>query len=151
MQTGKVIQIRSLATKPAEVKREIHEFLDKKHVLYRRMERWLRLQQFVYGLPADDYAYAIHASDRAGLSTCRSLVRVGWFTWYGVGHAMDRHQALASALLETSEAVSANPYRVFLFSATRWAQRVWRRVSERRWVPMPSAVPAQAKNEVLAG
>jgi hypothetical protein len=99
-------------------------FLDKKNLLYHRMERWVHLQQFVYGL-GDDFSYSVYASENGGICTCRTLVRIGDMSWFGEGSAADRQQALAQALIATSEAISANSYRVFCFSVSKWLTDFW--------------------------
>lgn len=102
-------------------------FIDKKHLLYRRMERWVRLQQFVYGLPGE-FSYSVHSTEEGGVATCRTLVNVGWMSWYGVGRAPDPQQALALALLETSDAITASAHKVFFYSVAKWLKRGWRRI-----------------------
>ncbi|MGE3262417.1 MAG: hypothetical protein AB7K68_11610 [Bacteriovoracia bacterium] len=125
-------------------------FLDKKHLLYRRMERWVRLQQFVYGLP-DDFSYSVHATENSGVVTCRTLVRVGWMSWYGVGKAADRQQALSVALLETSEAISANAYKVFFYSLSKWLGARWRFTKLPARSNLPKLMKNARENELLAG
>jgi hypothetical protein len=97
-------------------------FHDKRHLLHKRMERWIRLQQFVYGLP-DDYSYAIRATDHNGESECRALIRVGWMSWYASARGSDRQHALALSLLETSEAICRSPYKVFMHLLRRSFRR----------------------------
>ncbi|MGZ3694038.1 MAG: hypothetical protein ACXWQO_07545 [Bdellovibrionota bacterium] len=99
-------------------------YLDEKQMLFRRMERWVRLQQFVYGL-SDDFCYSVFASKDSGISTCRTLVRVGEMSWYGEGRAADQEQALSLALVATSEAISASSYKVFMYSLTKWLRSFW--------------------------
>jgi hypothetical protein len=54
MQTGRVIQL-DRSRREAQARPETYGCSDNRQLLCRRMERWLRLQQFVYGLP-DDYS-----------------------------------------------------------------------------------------------
>lgn len=98
--------------------------IERRHFTHKRLERWIRLQQFVYGLP-DDYSYAVCTSERNGQAESRALVTVGWMTWFGQGRGADRQHSLALALLEASEALSSNGTRVFLHGFTRW---VWSRL-----------------------
>ncbi len=96
---------------------EVHE---KRNLVHRRMERWIRLQQFVYGLP-DDYSYAVCIRECGeGVCESRTLVKVGWMTWFGQGKGTDRQHSLALALLETSEALSSNGTRVFFHGLKSW-------------------------------
>ena len=123
-------------------------FHDKRHLLHKRMERWLRLQQFVYGLP-DDYAYAMRLTDTRGETQCRTLVRMGWLTWYGAARGGDRQHALALALLETSEALCANAYQAFFHSVKRSFRRVWRALRAKPAMKLPET-KVEAEN-LLAG
>lgn len=134
---------------PAEAQDNVL-FLDKKHLLYRRMERWVRLQQFVYGLP-DDFSYSVHATEKGGVFTCRTLVRAGWMSWYGVGKATDRQQALSLALLQASEAISANAYKVFFYSLSKWLGARWRFTRARAGSVPPKLMKATRENKLLAG
>jgi hypothetical protein len=87
---------------------------DRPNTIHKRMERWIRLQQFVFGLP-DDYAYAVCLSGGpGGRQKSFSLVRVGYMSWFGTGAGADRQHSLAVALLNTEEAISANSTSVFL-------------------------------------
>ncbi|MGZ3650298.1 MAG: hypothetical protein ACXVB9_17895 [Bdellovibrionota bacterium] len=102
------------------------------------MERWIRLQQFVYGLP-DDYSYAVCTTERSdGRAESCALVTVGWMTWFGRGKGSDRQHSLALALLETSEALSSNSTRVFWQSVKLWFRRQLRLIK---------ALPARAEPE----
>jgi hypothetical protein len=88
---------------------------DRRNAIHKRMERWIRLQQFVFGLP-DDYSYAVFLSGSPdGHQKSFSLVRVGCMNWYGAGSGADRQHALAVALLNTEEAISANSTNVFFY------------------------------------
>ena len=103
----------------------LHEQRENRHLTHRRMERWIRLQQFVYGLPSD-YSYAVCVrqaqteDEKDGRHESRALVKVGWMSWYGFGRGADPQHSLAVALLETSEALSANGTSVFLHRVKRW-------------------------------
>jgi hypothetical protein len=94
------------------------EFPEKRHQTHKRLERWIRLQQFVYGLP-DDYSYAVCTTEREGKFESRALVSVGWMTWFGHGMGPDRQHSLSVALLEASEAFSANGTKVFFHGVGR--------------------------------
>lgn len=98
---------------------------DRLHLTHKRLDRWIRLQQFVYGLP-DDYSYAVVTSSPGYGRKCEShaLVKVGWMSWYGYGRANERQHSLAVALLETSEALSANSSTVYLHQAGRWLKQL---------------------------
>jgi hypothetical protein len=103
-----------MAMLPEQAERERRVPLaDKKHQNHKRMERWIRLQQFVYGL-SDDYSYAICVKESAGFYESHALVRVGWMNWFGRGAAGERQHSLASALLAASEAISSNPSAIVL-------------------------------------
>ncbi len=95
---------------------------EKQHLTHKRMERWIRLQQFVYGLP-DDYVYAVCTTENGGRAESHALVTIGWMTWFGRGRGTDRQHSLALALLDTSEALSANSTKVFLHGLSRWLTR----------------------------
>lgn len=128
MQTGKVIQLeraRREAPRP-----ETFGCSDSRQLLCRRMERWLRLQQFVYGLP-DDFSYSVRTREGNGQVDCHTLVKSGWMTWYGHGRAVDSQQALALALQETGAALSANFYRLMFHSFLARARSLWARVRRR--------------------
>lgn len=129
-------------------------FCDKRNLTHKRLERWIRLQQFVYGLP-DDYSYAIRTSEVNGKSVSRTLVRVGWMTWYGEGRGADRQHSLAISLLDTTEAISGNSTRVFFHNIKKWAFRNARRfLGTRELAPRASMSEASAtneSNELMAG
>jgi hypothetical protein len=120
---------------------------DKRHFTHKRLERWIRLQQFVYGLP-DDYAYAVCTTERAGGAESRALVTVGWLTWFGHGKGTSRQHALALALLDASEALTSNSTRVFWHGLSRW---VWRRLGLPRATARSVAAEEQRADERLAG
>ena len=104
--------------------------IERKHFTHKRLERWIRLQQFVYGL-SDDYSYAVCTSEKDGVAESRALVTVGWMTWFGHGKGADRQHALALALLEASEALSSNGTRVFFHGISRWIGSVFRTEASR--------------------
>jgi hypothetical protein len=120
------------------------ETVERRHFTHKRLERWIRLQQFVYGLP-DDYSYAVCTTERDGRAESRALVTVGWMTWFGHGKGADRQHALALALLEASEALSSNSTRVFFHGLSRWFLR---RLRPAKPVPARST---EAEPERLAG
>jgi len=127
---------------------------ERRHFTHKRMERWIRLQQFVFGLP-DDYSYAIcTTTEKNGKFRSRSLVKVGWMSWYGDGRGSDRQQSLAVSLLDTVEAISANSSTVFWHSVSKWMNQSFRRL--RRRAPAPgvanAAETAEEKQlELMAG
>ncbi len=94
-------------------------FSEKRHLTHKRMERWIRLQQFVYGLP-DDFSYAGCTTEKNGYFESRALVNVGWMSWFGKGKGSDRQHSLAVALLDSTEAISANGTKVFFHGINRW-------------------------------
>jgi hypothetical protein len=96
-----------MATLPEEMEKIRVPLADRRNQTHKRMDRWIRLQQFVYGLP-EDYSYAICVRENGGSFESHSLVRVGWMSWYGRGIGADRQHSLAVALLGTTEALSAN-------------------------------------------
>jgi hypothetical protein len=98
---------KMMATLPEETEKTRVPLADRRNQTHKRMDRWIRLQQFVYGLP-DDYSYAICMKEGGDSFEAHSLVRVGWMSWYGRGQGADRQHGLAVALLGTSEALSAN-------------------------------------------
>ena len=95
---------------------------ERRHYAHRRVERWVRLQQFVYGLP-DDYAYAVCLRERDGRSESATLVSVGWLTWFGRARGADRQHALALALLEMREAYTSSGGRIFWQTVKSWFLR----------------------------
>jgi hypothetical protein len=95
---------------------------DRRHYAHKRVERWIRLQQFVYGLP-DDYAYAVCIRERAGRAESATLVSVGWLTWFGRAKGADRQHALALALLEMREAITSSSGRIFWQTVRTWLRR----------------------------
>lgn len=123
---------------------------DKKHLTHKRMERWIRLQQFVYGLPAD-YSYAVCVKETPSGHECRTFVKVGWMAWFGRGEGSDRQHSIAVALLNTAEAVSLNSSAVFLHrmkSVLRSRLIFWKAKAAR---PESRAVAAGLGQELLAG
>ena len=80
----------------------------RRHFTHKKLERWIRLQQFVYGLP-EEYSYAVCVTEQGGNSESHALVL---------------------ALLEAGEALSANSSRVILHKVmhrlTHWMfRRKW--------------------------
>ena len=122
------------------------EYPERRSFTHKRLERWIRLQQFVYGLP-DDYAYAVRSLERGGVAESHALVTVGWMTWFGSAKGTDRQHSLALALLEASEALSANGTRAFLHEVSRW---VWSRLRPAR-VVSPAREAPPAEDQRLAG
>lgn len=120
MQTGKVIQLERSRRQATET----YGYSDPRQLLCKRMERWLRLQQFVYGLP-DDFSYSVRTRERNGVVDCYTLVKAGWMTWYGHGRAVDGQQALALALKETGAALSAGFYRILFHRFTLRMRSLW--------------------------
>ncbi len=120
--------------------------LENGRTVHKRMERWLRLQQFVYGLSAD-YSYAVRMTNQSGGNESHVLVKLGWINWYGKGCGANALQALGVALLETVEAVSANSTAVFLHNLLKFVgvNRYRRKVV--------GLVPAETmeERELLAG
>lgn len=106
-------------------------FHDKRHLLHKRMERWIRLQQFVYGLP-EDYSYAIRVTDDLSGAHCTTFVRMGWMTWFGRARGTDRQHALALSLMETSEAICNSPQKMFLHIFRRSLRFAWAGFWKRR-------------------
>ena len=123
---------------------EVTPVFERRHFTHKRMERWIRLQQFVFGLP-DDYSYAIcTTAKKDGRFRSRSLVRVGWMTWFGDGHGADRQHSLAVSLLDTAEARSSNSSAVFWHSIRKWVMQGFGRRHRRGEV----ALTAPAVNSV---
>lgn len=116
---------------------------ERKHFTHKRLERWIRLQQFVYGLP-DDYAYAVHMTEKDGQAESRALVTVGWMTWFGHGKGSDRQHSLALALLEASEALSSNGTRVFFHGLSRW---IWSRLRPAQFQKERTRARAESPSE----
>lgn len=110
------------------------EPLERKHFVHRRVERWIRLQQFVFGLPEDDFSYAIRITDVDGRAESNALITVGWMTWFGRGRGSDRQSSLALALLETTEAYSSNGSRLLWQAVKCWFRRRVRGVGATRSV-----------------
>ncbi|RZA07462.1 MAG: hypothetical protein EOP11_07615 [Proteobacteria bacterium] len=133
---------------------------ERRHFTHKRMERWIRLQQFVFGLP-DDYSYAICTTQKAGGEfRSRTLVKVGWMSWYGDGIGGDRQHSLSVSLLDAAEALSANSSTVFWHSVSKWVKKGFRRVSRNlRAGKLPVSSPADTSGmsaeekqlELLAG
>lgn len=98
---------KMMATMPEEMEKIRVPLADRRNQTHKRMDRWIRLQQFVYGLP-DEYSYAICVKESGGSFESHSLVKVGWMNWFGRGTGVDRQHSLAVALLGTTEALSAN-------------------------------------------
>ena len=126
----------------------------RRHFTHKRMERWIRLQQFVYGLP-EDYAYAVCSTmpSARGPAEARALVTVGWMTWFGSGKGSDPQHALALALLNADGALSTNGPRAFLHRLRAWLFRrlrffPWRRGEAKRSAPVAAVT---AREERLAG
>ena len=103
---------------PMKMGQQKNSGASERHLTHRRLERWIRLQQFVYGLP-DDYSYAVFLSQGNGSSKGCALVSVGWMSWFGQGKGADPQHALAVALLESSEALSANARASFFHRMRR--------------------------------
>lgn len=124
---------------------------EKRNLVHKRLDRWIRLQQFVYGLP-DDYSYALVVSHPSGgaRARSRSLVRVGWMSWFGEGSAVDRHQALAVSLLNASEALSSSASAVYLHQAFRLVKQVRNFLGARRDQSSPSR-SGDGDSALLAG
>lgn len=117
---------------------------ERRHFIHKRLERWIRLQQFVYGLP-EEYAYAVRSSREGDRTVSRALVNVGWMTWFGVGRGTDRQHALALALLGANDAWSANGTRVFFHELSRWFGRRFLPKSLRAPGPSEADWPRQDK------
>jgi hypothetical protein len=109
---------KMMATLPEEMEKIRVPLADRRNQTHKRMDRWIRLQQFVYGLP-DDYSYAICMKESKNVFETHSLVRVGWMNWYGRGLGADRQHGLAVALLGTSEALSANSTATLMHKIAR--------------------------------
>lgn len=128
---------------------EAHE---KRNLIHRRMERWIRLQEFVYGLP-DDYSYAVCIREvGSGVCESRALVKVGWMSWFGQGKGSDRQHSLAVALLETSEALSSNSTTVFFHGIRRWFRNLFGVLRFSSTIsPKVKATPKPFEEDRLAG
>jgi hypothetical protein len=138
-----------MAMLPEQAERERRiPLADKKHQSHRRMERWIRLQQFVYGL-SDDYSYAICVKEGGGRYESHALVRVGWMNWFGRGAAGERQHSLASALLATSEAISSNPSAVVLHRIQCHLDRIGRFFGLGR--EKGKRLPGEPKGEPMPG
>lgn len=145
------MQQRIMATQPEATEKRV-PLADKRNPVHKRLDRWVRLQQFVYGLPDDDYAYAVCITrDRAGNYESKSLVRVGWMNWFGLGHGVDRHHALAVSLLETTEAVSTNSSAVLLHKLSRFFGFAFRYVIKKKNDVRLVKMEKGAQQELLAG
>jgi hypothetical protein len=120
---------------------------EKRHFTHKRMERWIRLQQFVFGLP-DDYSYAIcTTADKNGEFRSRTLVKVGWMSWYGDGRGSDRQHSLAVSLLDTEEALSSNSSTVFWHTLSKWVSQGFGRLRRKEGAGLPSAPAAMTAEE----
>lgn len=106
------------ATIPEEMEKIRIPLADRRNQTHKRMDRWIRLQQFVYGLP-DEYSYAICVRESDGAFESHSLVKVGWMSWFGRGAGADRQHSLAVALLDTTEALSANSTAALMHRVVR--------------------------------
>jgi hypothetical protein len=124
---------------------------DRRNFVHKRMERWVRLQQFVYGLP-DDYSYAVCVSkSQDGRFHSLSLVKVGWMCWFGTGSGADKQHSLSISLLNTTEALSANTTSVFFHKLNRilvFGLGFFRKKSKDRPI---DALVKQEERELLAG
>lgn len=110
---------------------------ERRHFTHKRMERWIRLQQFVFGLP-DDYSYAICTTATPdGKFRSRTLVKVGWMTWFGDGRGTDRQHSLAVSLLDTTEALSSNSSAVFWHTLSKWVSQGLGRIRRGKRKPAP--------------
>lgn len=125
---------------PTTIVERREDAFERRHVTHKRMERWIRLQQFVYGLP-EDYAYAICLREHGGRVHGHVLIRVGWLTWFGFGKGADRQHALALALLDTQEAWTSNGSRLVLFKVRAWCLRTL------AFLRLAGAVPSSAEKE----
>lgn len=135
------------------VSRKKQPLADKRNFVHKRMDRWIRLQQFVFGLP-EDYSYAICATENLdGTHEARTLIRVGWMSWYGQGVGADRQHALAVALLNTTEALSTNSTNVFWYRVNRIISSSFRIFKYReRALPQGTAAPdSHDSRELMAG
>ena len=83
-------------------------------ILRARVERWIRLQQFLHELDSD-YSYAMRFFERDQRWDSCTLISSGGLTWFGRARAKDRQKGLASALMEAGEALSSNCLNVFFF------------------------------------
>ncbi len=145
--------MRNIAVAEAEKIEKVEkraDYLDKRHLMHKRMERWMRLQQFVYGLP-DDYAYAIHSKDVGGRCVTKVLVQVGWMSWFGEGKGVDRQHSLAISLLDTTEALSSNSSTVMVHSVMKWFSRFLRRFSGQRHSRPSLASREEESQNLMAG
>jgi hypothetical protein len=121
---------------------------DRRHFVHKRLDRWIRLQQFVYGLP-DDYSYAACIAGR-DVASSQVLVNVGWMCWFGQGKGAHRQHALAVSLLHSEEAASASPSAVFfhrLQRIVRSVQNVFNRKERKKGLPVSRALE---ERELLA-
>lgn len=98
---------KMMVKSPEEMEKIRVPLADRRNQTHKRMDRWIRLQQFVYGLP-DDFSYAICVREEGAILESHSLVRVGWMSWFGRGVGSDRQHSLAVALLGANEALSSN-------------------------------------------
>lgn len=122
---------------------------DGRNPVHKRLDRWIRLQQFVFGLP-EDYSYAVRIGNFAeGRAESRVVVSVGWMTWFGQGRGSDRQHAIAVALLHTMEALSANGTAVFFHRLSKFFG-FWRGKAARLPESSPSA-GAGMEERLMAG
>jgi hypothetical protein len=70
----------------------------------------------------------VRTRENNGVVDCFTLVKSGWMTWYGRGRAVDGQQALALALQETGEALSASVYRIMLHALVARVRKFWSRL-----------------------
>lgn len=137
---------KMMATRPEEMEKIRVPLADRRNQTHKRMDRWIRLQQFVYGLP-DDYSYAICVREDNGLFESHSLVRVGWMNWFGRGAGADRQHSLAVALLGTTEALSANPTAAIVHKIGR----IFRFGRRNKLIARPAIQGQPISGELLAG
>lgn len=140
---------KMMATKLEEMEKIRVPLADRRNQTHKRMDRWIRLQQFVYGLP-DDYSYAICVKESAGSFESYSLVKVGWMNWFGRGFGSDRQHSLAVALLSTTEALSANSTATLLHKVQKIG-RLFRFIRKNRSAARPLAQDGSLSGELLAG
>jgi hypothetical protein len=139
---------KMMAKMPEEMEKIRVPLADRRNQTHKRMDRWIRLQQFVYGLP-EDYSYAICVKENSGSFESHSLVRVGWMNWYGRGFGVDRQHSLAVALLETTEALSANSTAALMHKVQKIG-RLFRFGRKSKSSARPSVQGEQLAGELLA-
>jgi hypothetical protein len=141
---------KMMAKKAEEAEKIRVPLADRRSQTHKRMDRWIRLQQFVYGLP-DDYSYAICLKENGSSFESHTLVRVGWMNWYGSGAGVDRQHSLAVALLGTTEALSANPTATLMHTVVNRFSRLFRFGRKARKHSIRSGEEGQMAGELLAG